>query len=233
LTPEGKILRASAHGGPASPRPKPRAASPESSLGSNAQIELRVRLASASPAALAELSSQLATPSRTGLLQVAAFRTGWDMEKALRSFESRRLLEVLSSSLLATGNHREVSMQAGAHWTASPTSGAGTAGVRIQFVPSIGAGGKLRLRVEPEVTSSEGQGVASRRIETEVDLANGQSLLIVGLAASGKESPSLVSCLFPEHVETSAGQELVVLATPRLGPVSHEERRSTALLKKQ
>ncbi|HYM08294.1 MAG TPA: Flp pilus assembly protein CpaB [Terriglobales bacterium] len=232
VAPGRQILRASANGRSPSPRPKPHASLQGPAAPGDTQLELRVRLASVSVSGLAELSNQLAAPSRADLLQVTAFRSGWDLEQALRSFESRRLLEVLSSSKLATGNHREVSMQAGAHWAASAVSGAGSADVRIQFLPSIGPDGKLRLRVQPEVTSSQGQDVASRRIETEVDLANGQSFLITGLAGAGKDGPSLVSGLFPGRVEATAGQELVVLATPRLAPASRGERRSAALLKK-
>jgi Flp pilus assembly protein CpaB len=227
------VSRAAARSGLASPQSEPAAAMPASAASGDVGVELRVQLAGLSPAALAELSGRLVAPERSGLLQVAAFRPGWNLEQAVHGFESRRLLDVLASSRLLAGNHREVSMQAGAHWTASPQSEAGTAGLRVQFVPSISAHGKLRLRVQPEVTCSEGQGVASRRIETEVELADGQSFLITGLAAPGQPGAALLARLFPGRATSSGKEELVVLTTPQLLRPSAAGRRSAAVLNKR
>ncbi|HYM10592.1 MAG TPA: Flp pilus assembly protein CpaB [Bryobacterales bacterium] len=227
------VLRAAARPGPPSTQPEPATTTPASAAPGDVQVELRVRLAAASPAAISELSTRLVDPERSGLLHVAAFRPGWNLEQAMHGFESRRLLDVLVSSSLLTGNHREVSMQAGAHWTASPQGGAGTAGLRIQFAPSLGPHGKLRVRVQPEITCSAGDGVASRRIETEVELADGQSFLITGLGAPGQPGASLIAQLFPGRAEAGAEQELVVLATPQLRLPSAAGRRSAAVLNKR
>src|SRR5262249_38750908 len=108
---------------------------------SGPQVQLRVRIAEAAPAALEEFNSRLLSPRRAEGFEVRAFRPGWDVESAVESFQTKRLLEVLSASNLMAVNNRQVSMQAGSR------SVAGRSGVRIQFLPWLGSGGKLRLRV--------------------------------------------------------------------------------------
>ncbi len=188
------------------------------------QVQLRVRIAEAAPAALEEFNSRLLSPRRTEGFDVRAFRPGWDVESAVESFQTRRLFEILSASNLMAVNNRQVSMQAGSR------SGAGRSGVRIQFLPWLSSAGKLRLRVEPEITSAEEAGVTTRKFQTEINLADGQSVLVTGLS-DPRPGVSLTSRLFPGHGGKGTGGELVVLATPQLLPPAAPERRTAAAVR--
>lgn len=206
----------------AAPRPGARAdnvSHRETPGGADPKIQLQVRIAGAASAALEELHARLVSASRGGLLQVSAFRPGWDLEKALLNFQGSRQLEVLAASNLTTGAKRQVSMQAGALWNASrPARGAEAPlayGIRVQFLPSWAGDGKLRLRVQPEIASPQGEGVATRKIETEVELADGQSFLVSGLAEPG-HAEVLWERLFPGRSLGSGNRELVVLVTPQM-----------------
>jgi type II secretory pathway component HofQ len=197
---------------------------------------LRVRIAGAGPGALEELGARLLSPRGSDLLQVSAFRAGWDLESAVRGLEVKKQIDILSASHLLTGNNREVSVQAGAHWSGvrGSAGGPGTpaqCGVEIQFMPSIHRDGTLRLRVQPEATSPHGEGVATRRIQTEVELSDGQSFLVTGLFEPG-EGAFVLERLFPAHATESRNKELVVLVTPQLVPLTQSSRHTAALMKK-
>jgi pilus assembly protein CpaB len=222
-----QVMRASLE---TKPSPVPVRALAEGNV-SSPQIALSVRIAGAGAAALEEMSARLLAPRRPNALQVAAFRQGWDLESAVQRFQAGRLLDVLSASTLLAGNHREVGVQAGAQWTPAPDAAPGQAGVKVQFLPSIGPHGKLRLRVQPEITSWEGQRVATRKIDTEVELADGQSFLVAGLGEP-RGRGSLVARLFPNRSPENANEELVVLVTPQLVYAGHGGRRTAALLNK-
>jgi pilus assembly protein CpaB len=196
-----------------------------------AQVQLRVQIVAISPSAAEELRSRLAPPARQDLLQVCAFRPGWSLESAVESLRAKRQIEVLSASTLLAGNNHGVSMQAGAHSAGSTPAGAEETGVRIQFVPSFNRNGTFRIRVAPEVTSSGREGVTTRKIETEVELSDGQGFLVAGLADSQAGS-SLISRLFPGRTPEAGAGELLVLATPRLVKTVQPERRSAALIQR-
>jgi|GEM_PF-522980 len=196
-----------------------------------AQVQLRVQIVAVSPSAAEELRSRLSPPGRQDLLQVCAFRPGWSLESAVENLRAKRQIEVLSASTLLAGNNRGVSMQAGAHSPGPAPAGAEETGVRIQFVPSFNRNGTFRIRVAPEVTSSGREGVTTRKIETEVELSDGQGFLVGGLADSHAGS-DLISRLFPGRTPQAGAGELLVLATPRLVKAVHPERRSAALIQR-
>lgn len=206
---------------------RPASLGPAGSEPAGPQVQVRVRVLSASPAALEGLSAGLVTALRSDLLQVSAFRDGWDLDTAIQGLQSKRLIEVLSASNLLTGNNQEVSLRAGERGAALR----GTTRVRIQFLPSVSAGGKLRLHVQPQITSKQGREVSTRKLETEVALVDGQSLLVSGLAEP-PERTSFAARLFPGHAPSHADGELVVVATPQLVSPWRAERRDAALLKR-
>lgn len=176
-----------------------------------AQVQLWVRLAGAGVRAIEEINTQLENAGSNGPLQVAAFRPGSDVDRALEQLEERKLLEVLSASRLTSANHNSVSLQAGTQWNAQPD----VCGVRIQFAPSIERDGRLRLRVNPEITAPLEGAVSKRRIETDVEVADGQSFLVRGLI-SAREIPVLWNRLFPGRDKAGAEQQLLVLVTPKV-----------------
>ncbi|HXJ44356.1 MAG TPA: Flp pilus assembly protein CpaB, partial [Bryobacteraceae bacterium] len=140
------------------------------------RVRLLVLIASAQPEALAQLSAQASGPHQADALQVVALPAGPAPAHMLSALEENHQIEVLSSTELSAGNGRQVGMEAGAAH--------GGCGLRIRFLPSVGAHGMLRLRVQPELVASRSAGIRARRIQTEVDLVDGQSFLIRGLSSA-------------------------------------------------
>jgi type II secretory pathway component GspD/PulD (secretin) len=78
--------------------------------------------------------------------------------------------------------------------------------------------------VQPEITASPSAGVATRKMDTEVELVNGQSFLMSGLSAA-RDWPVLADRLFAGHLRESGDRELVVLVTLQI-----IERAGTAVV---
>lgn len=172
------------------------------------RIQLLVEVAAARPGAVEELAASSHLPRQARTLQVVSFSEGAGIGHILRGLLEDHRIEVLSSTRLSTGNRRPVSFQAGAGWDAQPDSAAaGKCGLRVRFVPVIGPHGTLRLRVQPAITATRSLGIASRKIETEIELEDGQSFLIAGI------SPLLAERLFEGRLAGNENRELVVLVT--------------------
>jgi pilus assembly protein CpaB len=170
-------------------------------------IQFLVELAAARPGAVEELAAGSHWSGQARTLQVVSF-PGGGSGRILRTLEEGHRIEILSSTRLSAGNRRRVSFQAGAGWDAQPDSAPGGAcGLRIQFVPVIGPHGTLRIRVQPEITATRSLGIASRKIETEIEIEEGQGLLIAGI------SPILAERLFEGRLAGNENRELVVLVT--------------------
>ena len=140
-------------------------------------------------------SHWLSTPPLSDLLQVAALRTDFNAESEMRGLREKKGVSVVASSSVSAANNREVSVQASDQSTA----------VRLRFVPAILAGNRFTLRVQPEVVSSGW----SRKIDTEVELTDGQSFLVTGLTPAGTESRPLtvlVTSQMEKPVDTASLQ---------------------------
>lgn len=108
-------------------------------------------------------------------------------------------------------------------------------GVRLSFVPTITNAGNIRLRVTPEVSSldfTNGLSISgflipslrTRRVDTEVELAPGQTLAIAGLLDSRVEEAidkipilgdiPILGKLFKRQSKRQERTELLVLVTP-------------------
>jgi pilus assembly protein CpaC len=125
---------------------------------------------------------------------------------------------------------------------AAPAAGAVTIqfreyGVRINFLPVVTPRGTIRLQVSPEVSSLDYsnalqfQGytipaLATRRVQTQVELESGQSFVIAGLLDNtiteslnkipGIGDIPLLGKLFQSRSRTRNNSELMVLITPEL-----------------
>jgi len=177
------------------------------------RIQLLVRVAGVQPKALEALAAKLHFSRSPESFQVVPIPRGGESEQALRALETSSHIEVLSSTDLATRDKRYVSMQAGSVLNLGLATVARNAcGLRIRFLPLVGPKGTLRLRVRPEVTISRSDGVASHKMETEIELHGGQSFLLTGLS-DVDASPVLTDRLFPGRLREPANQELTVLVT--------------------
>jgi pilus assembly protein CpaB len=64
----------------------------------------------------------------------------------------------------------------------------GDYGLRLRARPALGKDGHVTLKLEPEMTWPEGKGTASRRLEREIELSDGENILVTGLTPEEKQN---------------------------------------------
>jgi Flp pilus assembly protein CpaB len=160
------------------------------------EVSLQVQVLGAAPGALDELFRQADTSGRPDLFQASAVKHISDLTNALKNLQQQKSVEVISTSQVRTGMSTSVSLEAGKQ---DPH-----AGVKIRFSPLRASAGLLRLQVEPEVTTPN----SVRRLDTKIEVANGQPFLLGGLVQA-KERAAVLDKFF-------GGRELVVIVTPRV-----------------
>ncbi len=169
-------------------------------------VNLHVQVLGVSTAALAELDSRLAAPVTGDSLRVAAFRAESDLNDLVQKLQQKQELEIVSGWHLMAGVGRPISYRAGT----SPNL------IRVQFSPEADAGGKLNLRVRPEITLQRGDATLTRKYAGA--LPEGGSFLVKGIVQDQSDRKAL-DILFPGH--SWAGRDLVILVTSRvLKPVA-------------
>jgi pilus assembly protein CpaC len=182
------------------------------------------------------------------VLNVFLFRPDLNLGATIRALQSRSLLEILAEPNLLAINGRPASFLAGGEFPVpvvqSGVGGAGTVtiqwrefGVRINFLPVVTARGTIRLRVAPEVSSLDAANgiilsgfripaIATRRVQTEIELQDGQSFVIAGLLNNqvieswnkvpGLGDIPLIGRLFQSRSRNKNNTELLVVVTPEL-----------------
>jgi pilus assembly protein CpaC len=160
------------------------------------------------------------------------------------------VLQVLAEPNLLTSNGKQGSFLAGGEYpypvVQGTTGGGGTGavtiqfkefGVRLDFIPTITPRGTIRLQVAPEVSALDFAngisisgftvpGLSTRRVNTEVELAEGQSFAIGGLL-DNRETKNLskipfigdipvLGKLFHSIDTTRTNTELIVIVTPEI-----------------
>lgn len=195
-----------------------------------------------------EVAGDSASFTISDALNVFLFRPDLDLGTTLRLLQNKRLAEVLAEPNVLAINGKQASFLAGGEFP-FPTLQGGSGGVgqitiqfrefgiRINFVPTITARGTIRLAVEPEVSSLDMvngltiqgfriPGLAVRRVQTEVELEDGQSFAIAGLLDNrtteelakipGLGDIPLLGKLFQSRKKQKTNTELLVLITPEL-----------------
>jgi pilus assembly protein CpaC len=190
--------------------------------------------------------------SLSDVLNIFAFRPDLNLAVVIHDLETRGLLQILAEPDLVATNGKEASFLAGGEFPVpiaqgGPALGAITVqfhefGIRLAFLPQITLNRTIKLHVKPEVSTIDpANGVtvsgfripamATRRIETDVELAEGQSFVIAGLLDErvtqdlsripGLAHIPVLGALFRSRAHTKARTELVVVVTPELAaPVS-------------
>ena len=158
-------------------------------------VQLQVQIFGAAPSALDELFRMANSSGRPDLFQASAVNRSGDLAATIKHLEEQKNLEILSTSQVRTGVGSSVILQAG--------KGDPHAGVRIRFSPMRSTDGRLRLQIEPEVTTPD----SVRKLDTKIEVANGQPFLLGGLVQA-KERAAVLDKFF-------GGRELVVVVTPR------------------
>jgi pilus assembly protein CpaC len=179
---------------------------------------------------------------------IFAYFPGLNVGADIHALITKNVLQVLAEPNLLATNGKEASFLAGGQFpypVVSGTSG-GTAavtiqfkdyGIRLNFIPTITPRGTIRLQVAPEVSALdytneveisgfEVPGLTVRKVNTEVELKDGQTFIIGGLLdKSMTENFSkipflgdipIIGKLFQSQSKTKNDTELIVLVTPEV-----------------
>jgi pilus assembly protein CpaC len=138
------------------------------------------------------------------LMNVFLFRPDINLAVTIKALQEKNLLQILAEPNLLTASGKEASFLAGGEYPYPvPQAGGGSGyntitiqfkefGVRLSFTPTFTPDGQIHLKVKPEVSSLDYTnslqiqgytvpGISTRRVESEMDLADGQSFAIAGL----------------------------------------------------
>jgi pilus assembly protein CpaC len=165
----------------------------------------------------------------------------------IRALQNKGLFQSLAEPNLIAENGKEASFLAGGEYpypVVQGQSGGQTVtiqfkefGVKLHFTPTIVAGELVKLKVAPEVSSLDFANavniagfrvpaISTRRTETEVELANGQTFAIAGLMNNTVTSQMskipgigdipILGLLFRSKAAKKDQTELVVMITPQI-----------------
>ena len=188
-------------------------------------------------------------PTGTSITQFAIASIGGSaVDVFVTAMRSNNLLRVLAEPNMVTTSGKTADFLAGGEFPIPIVQG-GTAqstsitvefkpfGVKLQFTPVVLGGGRIRLKLAPEVSDVDFTfavttggfrvpGTRTRRMSTEIELDEGQTFAIGGLldsrvAANKDVTPLLgdlpvVGALFRSVRYQRQETELVVLVTPRI-----------------
>ncbi len=176
------------------------------------------------------------------------YRPDLNLGGTLAALVSKQLAEILAEPNLLTLSGHAASFLAGGEFPFPTLQGGGSGvgqitiqfrefGVRIHFLPVVTPRGTIRMTVTPEVSSLDFAngltvdgftvpGLAIRRVETQVELGNGQSFVIGGLLDDrlnetidkipGLGDIPLLGKLFQSKARTRNHSELLVIVTPEI-----------------
>jgi pilus assembly protein CpaC len=188
------------------------------------------------------------TFSLSDALNLFFFDPKLNVGASLQALAAQNVLQILAEPNLLAMNGKEASFIAGGQFPYPTLQGGGGGvgqvtisfaefGIRLHFLPTITPRGTIRLHVTPEVSSLdyansltiEGSTVPAldtRRVDTEVELQNGQSFAIAGLLDNqttetlsripGLANIPVLGKLFTSKTYSKSNSELIVIVTPEL-----------------
>jgi pilus assembly protein CpaC len=188
-------------------------------------------------------------PTVSNQLNLFAFLPGLNLGATLQALEQRQLAQVLAQPNIIAANGKQASFLAGGEFPYPEVQGSSSAvggavtiqfkeyGVRLNFIPTVTPRGTIRLQVAPEVSTLDFTngilisgfdvpGISTRRVNTEVELADGQSFAIGGLlddtdSETFNKIPFLgdipiLGKFFQSIQKTKSNTELIVIVTPEI-----------------
>ena len=187
-----------------------------------------------------------ATFSQEG--SIFTFFPGLNVGADIHALETEGVVQVLAEPNLMAADAKQASFLAGGMYPYPVVSGStgGLAavtiqfqeyGIRLNFIPTITPRGTIRLQVAPEVSAldyaNEVQisgfavpGITTRKVNTEVELKDGQTFIIGGLldktiTDTFEKIPFLgdipiLGKLFQSEIKNKNDTELIVLVTPEI-----------------
>ncbi len=185
----------------------------------------------------------------TNPTNLAVFYPGLNIGATIQALKTTIGAQVLAEPNLLAANGKQASFLAGGEYPFPVVQGgaAGSAatvtimfkeyGVRLNFIPTITPRGTIRLQVAPEVSALdfadaveisgfEVPAITSRKVKTEVELADGQSFVIGGLMDNTESETfqkipflgdiPILGKFFQSMQKTKANTELIVIVTPEI-----------------
>jgi len=185
--------------------------------------------------------------SLTDALNVFAFRPDLNLAVIVKALQSNGMLQILAEPNLVTSNGKEASFLVGGEFPIPILQGGGNSGavtiqfrefgIRLTFNPLLTDNGTMKLYVKPEVSTIDLArsvtfngftipALSTRRVESTIELAPGQSFVIGGLIDDrtsetfskipGLSSIPLLGALFKSKDESRQKSELIVIVTPEI-----------------
>jgi len=194
-------------------------------------------------------SSKATVTGGTTPTNISAFYPGLNIGATIQALKTNVGAQVLAEPNLLASNGKQASFLAGGEYpypmVQGGSGGAGASisisfkeyGVRLNFIPTITPRGTIRLQVAPEVSALDfGNAVevsgfnvpalTTRKVKTEVELADGQSFVIGGLLDNTESETfakipfvgdiPILGKLFQSTQKTKANTELIVIVTPEI-----------------
>jgi pilus assembly protein CpaC len=180
-------------------------------------------------------------------LNIFAFRPDLNLGAFLRALQQRNLLQILAEPNLVTTNGKEASFLVGGEFPVPVLQGGANSGavtiqfrefgIRLSFNPTLSDSNTIKLYVKPEVSSLDFSNalsfngfnipaLSSRKMETNIELGEGQSFVIAGLIDNrvtetisripGLANLPILGNLFKSKTLDKNNTELVVLVTPEI-----------------
>jgi pilus assembly protein CpaC len=201
----------------------------------------------AAPSVLPSTGGNATSFSLTDALNIFAFRPDLNLGAVIRALQSEGVLQILAEPNLVTTTGKDASFLVGGEFPVPVLQGGGNAGavtiqfrefgIRLNFTPVITENGTIKMYVKPEVSTIDLANavtvsgflipaLATRRMETNVELGPGQSFVIGGLIDDrvqdsmskipGLSNIPLLGALFKSREERKNRTELIVLVTPEI-----------------
>lgn len=187
------------------------------------------------------------TASISNALNIFAFRPDLNLGAFVQALQERNILQILAEPNLVTSNGKEANFLVGGEFPVPTLQGGANSGavtiqfrefgIRLTFTPQITLNKTIKLYIKQEVSTIDtADGVqingftipalATRRAETNVELAEGQSFVVAGLV-DNRETDSfskipvlssipIFGSLFKVRNESKNRSELVMMITPEI-----------------
>lgn len=183
------------------------------------------------------------TATFTNEQNILAFLPGRGVGADIVAQDTKGVVDVLAEPNVMAVNGKEASFLAGGEFPYPVVSGLQESvefkqyGIRLNFIPTITPRGTIRLQVAPEVSALdysheveisgfEVPAITSRKMNTEVELADGQTLVLGGLLDKTVNDAfqkipfigdiPILGKLFQSESKTKNDTELIVMVTPEV-----------------
>ncbi len=181
----------------------------------------------------------------TDLLNVFLFRPDLNLGAFIKALTTQGVLQILAEPNLVTTNGKEASFHVGGEFPVPVLQGGANAGavtimfreygIRLHFNPTITPNKTIKMHVRPEVSTIDLANavtlsgftipaLATRKMETDIELGEGQSFVIGGLIddrmnetfskVPGLANIPILGALFKSRQESKSKMELIVMVTP-------------------